>query len=226
MTGSSRAFAPEIPDPLDRGSGLDWLRDFFTPAPPRLDISGKRVLVRPPRIDDWRAWSRLRAHFSRFLQPWEPSWTLDALSRSAYRRRLKQYAADWESDQGYNFLIFCRDEQPQLVGGIALNNLQRGVAESAVMGYWMGEHFAGRGYMREAVPLVLDFAFHRLGLHRIEAACLEENTRSRNLLTKAGFQYEGQARSLLKINGVWRDHLVFAILRDDQRGPCSTKAEM
>ena len=219
MTGSSRAFAPETPEPRDGGSGLNWLRDFLTPVPPRLELAGRRVLVRAPRADDWHEWSRLRARSWRFLQPWEPSWSLDALSRPAYRRRLKQYAADWERDDGYSFMIFCRDDRPQLVGGIALNNVQRGVADSAVMGFWMGEPFAGQGYMREAVPLVLDFAFHKLGLHRVEAACLEENARSRSLLTKAGFQFEGEARGLLKINGVWRDHLVFAILRDDPRGP-------
>ncbi|MDR3448741.1 MAG: GNAT family protein, partial [Alphaproteobacteria bacterium] len=55
--------------------------------------------------------------------------------------------------------------------------------------------------------------------HRIEAACLEDNARSRGLLAKAGFQYEGRARGLLKINGVWRDHMVFAVLRDDLRAP-------
>ena len=219
MTGSSHAFAPETPDPQDRGAGLDWLRDFFTSAPPPLELPGKRVLVRSPRVADWHEWSRLRARSWRFLQPWEPSWTLDALSRPAYRRRLKQYAADWERDEGYSFMVFSRDDRPQLVGGIALNNVQRGVADSAVMGYWMGEPFAGQGYMREAVPLVLDFAFYKLGLHRVEAACLEENTRSHSLLTKAGFQHEGEARGLLKINGAWRDHLVFAILRDDPRGP-------
>ena len=219
MTGSSRAFAPETPEPRDGGSGLNGLRAFLTPVPPRLELAGRRVRVRAPRADDWHEWSRLRARSWRFLQPWEPSWSLDALSRPAYRRRLKQYAADWERDDGYSFMIFCRDDRPQLVGGIALNNVQRGVADSAVMGYWMGEPFAGQGYMREAVPLVLDFAFHKLGLHRVEAACLEENARSRSLLTNAGFQFEGEARGLLKINGVWRDHLVFAIQRDDPRGP-------
>lgn len=219
MTGSSRAFAPETRDPEDGGSVMGWLRDFFTAAPPPLDLAGRRVLVRTPRPGDWPEWSRLRAQSWSFLQPWEPSWTLDALTRPAYRRRLKQYAADWERDEGYSFLIFSQTEPRQLVGGIALTNLHRGVADSAMIGYWMGEPFAGRGYMREALPLVLDFAFYKIGLHRVEAACLEDNERSRALLTKTGFQYEGLARGLLKINGAWRDHLVFAVLRDDLRAP-------
>ena len=218
MTGSSRAFAPDPAGLSARGSGMSWLRDFFTPPPPPLELPGKRVLVRTPRAEDWPQWSSLRAQSWSFLQPWEPSWSLDALTRPAYRRRLKQYAADWERDEGYSFLIFSQTEPRQLVGGIALTNLHRGVADAAMIGYWMGEPFAGRGYMREALPLVLDFAFYKIGLHRVEAACLEDNARSRGLLAKTGFQYEGQARGLLKINGIWRDHLVFAVLRDDLRG--------
>ena len=72
--------------------------------------------------------------------------------------------------------------------------------------------------MSAALPLVLDFAFERLRLHRIEAACLPSNVPSRALLLRSGFHEEGYARSYLLINGKWQDHLLFAILREDWRG--------
>ena len=81
----------------------------------------------------------------------------------------------------------------------------------------MGEAYAGQGYMREATNLALDFAFGGLRLHRVEAGCLPRNARSIGLLTRLGFTHEGLARAYLEINGVWEDHLLFAILATDPR---------
>jgi ribosomal-protein-alanine N-acetyltransferase len=127
---------------------------------------------------------------------------------------VSRYAEDWRTDQAYNLLIFALDET--LLGGIGLSNIRRGVSETASLGYWVGEAFAGQRYMTEALPLVLDFAFDRLGLHRVEAACLPSNTPSRSLLRRAGFRQEGYAREYLCIEGKWQDHLLFAILRGDR----------
>jgi ribosomal-protein-alanine N-acetyltransferase len=65
---------------------------------------------------------------------------------------------------------------------------------------------------------VVHYAFDRLDLSRIEAACLPENTASRGLLEKCGFNYEGVAQSYLQINGRWRTHVLYAALRPDRRG--------
>jgi len=116
-------------------------------------------------------------------------------------------------EQAYNLFIFTHDES--LIGGVGLSNLRRGVSESANLGYWIGEPFAQQGYMTAALPLVLAFAFERLRLHRVEAACLPTNTPSRSLLVRAGFRQEGYARQYLCIEGKWQDHLLFAILRED-----------
>jgi len=105
-----------------------------------------------------------------------------------------------------------------LVGGVGLSNLRRGVSETASLGYWIGEPHARQGLMTAALPLVLDFAFERLRLHRVEAACLPTNVPSRALLLRTGFQQEGYARNYLLIDGKWQDHLLFAILREDWRG--------
>ena len=99
-----------------------------------------------------------------------------------------------------------------LVGGLSLSNVRRGVAQTATLGYWAGEPYAGRGYTTDAVRGAVRFAFKTLGLHRVEAACVPENDRSRRVLEKAGFESEGRAREYLKINGVWRDHLLFGVV--------------
>ena len=176
-------------------------------------LTSDRVFLRPPERGDYEAWASLRAGSRDFLSPWEPNWPPDALSRTNFRARVARYAEDWRTDQAYNFFIFAHDET--LIGGIGLSNIRRGVSETASLGYWVGEPFARQRYMTSALPLVVDFAFERLGLHRLEAACLPTNTPRRSLLAKAGVQQEGYAREYLCIAGKWQDHLLFAILRGD-----------
>ncbi len=190
-------------------------RLFLARAEP-FRLAGERVSLRAPERGDYEDWASLRAHSRDFLAPWEPSWPADALSRASFRARVARYAEDWRTDQAYNLFIFNHDET--LIGGIGLSNLRRGVSETASLGYWVGEPFARRGYMTCALPLVLDFAFDRLRLHRIEAACLPSNVPSRALLIRAGFRQEGYARQYLCIGGKWQDHLLFAMVREDWGG--------
>ncbi|HEY5598974.1 MAG TPA: GNAT family protein, partial [Kiloniellales bacterium] len=168
----------------------------------------------PPVQRDWREWAALRAESREFLVPWEPTWPYDALTRGAFRRRLKIYKSEARQGSSFSFLVFRRADDV-LLGGVTLSNLRRGVAQAGSLGYWIGESYARQGYMTEALAAVLNFAFVRLGLHRVEAACLPDNLASRALLLKCGFAEEGYAREYLRINGRWQDHLLFAILRRD-----------
>lgn len=181
---------------------------------PQVRLDAPRVYLRPPRANDWQDWSALRATSRAFLTPWEPSWPADALERSAFQRRLRRQASEWRNDEGFSFLIFTKPDEI-MVGGLGITNVRRGVAQMASIGYWTGRDFVRRGYMTEAVNAALEFAFTQLGLHRIEAACIPDNLASKGLLEKIGFRKEGEARAFLKINGEWRDHLLYAILRDE-----------
>lgn len=173
-----------------------------------------RLYLRPPARDDWKQWAEIRAISRDYLVPWEPTWPDDALTRAAFRRRLARYAEDWSLDRGYAFMVFQRDDDA-LVGGITLANVRRGVAQSCSYGYWVGRPYAGKGYMTEAVRGACRFSFDELNLHRVEAACLPTNEPSKRVLRKSGFHYEGLARSYLKIDGIWQDHMLFALLRDE-----------
>ncbi|WP_299397113.1 GNAT family N-acetyltransferase [Pelagibius sp.] len=189
---------------------------FRGDGPLSVRLEGPRVYLCPPRMADWRTWALLREESREFLVPWEPTWPHDALTRQAFRRRLKAYNQEWRQGTGFSFLVY-RLGDSGLMGGVTLSNVRRGVAQAASMGYWIGERFARQGYMTEAVLAVVEFAFEELGLHRIEAACLPHNDPSRSLLLKVGFRQEGYARQYLRINGKWQDHLLFELLRDDPR---------
>jgi ribosomal-protein-alanine N-acetyltransferase len=185
---------------------LDWI----TPEP-ALTLHGEKVRLRPPRMGDYRAWSDLRRISRDFLQPWEPTWPEDDLSRASFRRRLSIYTRDLELAQGYAFFVFRRSDD-RLVGGVNLRDVRRGVAQMGALGYWVGQPYARSGYTLDGVKAVCNFGFRQLGLHRLEAACLPENEASHRLLLRAGFEQEGLARAYLKINGRWADHLLFGMI--------------
>lgn len=179
-------------------------------------LRGQRIYLREPQMCDFEVWARLREQSRPFLIPWEPSWNDDDLTKSAFRHRVKCAQDETSEGTGYPFFIF-RNNDRQLVGGITLANIRCGVAQNGMIGYWSGAAHAGKGYMTEALSLVISFSFEQLRLHRIEAACIPHNVRSVRLLEKAGFQREGLLRSYLKINGFWQDHLLFALLEGDIR---------
>ena len=184
---------------------LDWI------APEsglRLECEG--IYLRAPKASDYGEWRELRAASKSFLQPWEPTWPADDLTRSAFRRRLTAYSRDRDLGVAYPFFVF-RGEDEALTGGITLSNVRRGVAQMGSIGYWCGKPFARHGHTLAAVRALSEFAFRTLGLHRLEAACIPENAPSRALLAKAGFTEEGFARAYLKINGAWRDHVLFGL---------------
>ena len=183
------------------------------PLPP---INGDGVILRTPQMADFAAWAELREKSRQFLTPWEPTWPADDLTRQAFRQRIRRYAEDLRTDQAYPFFLF-RKEDGALLGGLALANVRRGVAQAGSLGYWVGAPHARRGHMTAAVRALVPAAFDMLRLHRVEAACIPSNTASTRLLEKCGFRREGYARAYLCINGQWQDHLLYARLGTDPR---------
>ncbi|WP_201403134.1 GNAT family N-acetyltransferase [Kaistia sp. 32K] len=194
---------------------MEFLRSVV-PFHPMPEIRTGMVLLRPPALSDFAAWASLRAESRAFLTPWEPLWPVDDLTRGAFKRRLRRYQREIRESTGYPFLVFTADGR-QLVGGLTLSHVVRGVTQSCSLGYWMGAPYAGKGLMTAAVKAVIPFVFDTLRLHRLEAACLPHNAASIRLLEKAGFSREGYARRYLCIEGRWQDHLLYAIVSDDPR---------
>jgi ribosomal-protein-alanine N-acetyltransferase len=177
-------------------------------------LRGEGLYLRPATATDFSSWSRLRAASRAFLEPWEPTWPDDDLTQSAFRRRLRRQNEDIARDEAYAFLIFDQTSD-ELVGGITLGGVRRGVSQSGTLGYWMGAPHAGKGRMTRAVAAAVEFAFLKLRLHRVEAACIPDNAPSIALLERNRFQREGYARGYLKIDGAWRDHVLFALVESD-----------
>lgn len=192
---------------------------FFRRDPPAL--IGDRVTLRMPVMSDYREWATLRHQSRKFLEPWEPRWAADELDRPAWRQRLARYRQDASQGSAVAFFIY-ETATGNLVGGITIGNIRYGVALCGQIGYWVGERYAGKGYMLAALRMVSRHAFETLRLHRLEAACIPDNERSIRVLEKAGFHREGLLRAYLRINGIWQDHYLYALIAED-RGAFTAK---
>lgn len=183
----------------------------------RVRIETERMTLRLPQHSDFRAWAALRADSRDFLAPWEPVWSADHLSRKSFTNRV--YWASRAHSAGTAMPLFLiRRADDMLLGAVTVDNIRRGPAQAATVGYWIGAPFARAGYMSEALRAVIHHAFTALDLSRLESACLPENAASRGVLEKCGYKYEGVAQSYLQINGRWRNHVLYANLRGDRRG--------
>ncbi|MCT8161346.1 GNAT family N-acetyltransferase [Pseudoruegeria sp. SHC-113] len=183
----------------------------------KLRLASERLLLRLPVHGDFRGWANLRQESAEFLKPWEPTWSEAHLTRKSFTNRVYWAQRSAAQDTAVPLFLFHR-EHGGLIGAITLDNIRRGPAQSATLGYWVGARHARQGYMAEAIAAVVHHAFHEMDLSRIEAACLPENAASRGVLEKSGFKYEGVAQSYLQINGRWRNHVLYANLRGDRRG--------
>jgi [ribosomal protein S5]-alanine N-acetyltransferase len=185
-------------------AGKDSRRHPYTPA-----MVPRRVRIRPLEPGDEREFLERVRSSKRLHRPW--SYPPD--TPEAFRRLIGS-----GNDERMVRLVAYRIEDGALVGCFGVGEIVRGHFQNAYLGYYAFEPFAGQGFMREGLELVVRYAFEELRLHRLQAAIQPENERSLALVRAAGFRREGLARRYLKIGGRWRDHELWAITVEDVRG--------
>jgi [ribosomal protein S5]-alanine N-acetyltransferase len=176
-------------------------------------LSHGLLRLRPLVISDRRAWRRVRQRNMVWLSRWDASTPpgSDARPRtfgSMVRVMHKEARAGRQ-------LPFAVEYDGQFVGQLTVNNIVRGSAQFASIGYWIDEDYAGQGLMTRAVAMAIDHCFFVLKLHRIEVAIRPENTASLRVVEKLGIPEVGFAHRYLHIDGEWRDHRLFAVTRED-----------
>lgn len=179
-------------------------------------LRGRRVELRPLVASDWPAWSEVRSRCRDWLVPWEPrlppGFADPATDPAVFAQRCA--LRDRERDLGvaFGFGLFVDD---RFVGEVNLNAVQRGAFQNAYIGYWVDQACAGRGYVPEAVVVLFRFAFETLGLHRIQISIVPRNRASRRVAEKLDLRDEGIARRYIEINGVWEDHVRYALTAEE-----------
>lgn len=185
------------------------------PGPLNL-LNGRRVYLRPLNLNDFEAWREVRRRCSGWLTKWEPmvrEGQPDTVEdRQAFSARCSMRSREMQLGTSYSFGVFIDGE---FSGEINLNSVHRGAQQSAYVGYWIDERHAGHGYMPESVVVLMGFAFDQLGLHRIQISIIPRNQASRRVVEKLGLRDEGIAERYLEINGVWEDHIRYAITAEE-----------
>jgi ribosomal-protein-alanine N-acetyltransferase len=169
------------------------------------DACGPRVGIRRPAPSDREEFLALAQESRAFLSPWIDSPDTD--------ERFDAYLRRAESENEYPALV-CDAESRRIVGVINVSCIVRGFFQSAYVGFWIGAPFARRGYMGEALPLLVRYVFEELGLHRLEANIQPGNAASIALVRRCGFNKEGFSPKYLQVFGEWRDHERWAIRAD------------
>ena len=169
-------------------------------------MSSKKVYLRAPEPDDFETLSKLyqrsRRHFTGYANSTFTRGRFDSLVRDA----------DLEGNKSY---LICRLDDESIVGTINVSQIFRKSFQNAYLGYQLFAGCTGNGYIAEAVGIVIRHAFINLGLHRLEANVQPQNRPSIAVVRRNGFTKEGFSRRYLKVNGRWRDHERWAILKED-----------
>lgn len=179
-------------------------------------LVGARVLLRPLVADDFAQWHEVRTVNEEWLTQWEPRRVAGqpdvVQSRQAFASRCAARQRERQLGTGFGFGVFV---EGRLIGEMNVSSLQRGPFQNAYVGYWVDQRLAGQGYIPEALVVAMNFAFEELHLHRLQIAIIPRNGPSRRVVEKLGIRMEGMAERYLEINGIWEDHLRYAITLEE-----------
>ena len=182
----------------------------------RTELKGRRVTLRPLNSHDFDGWREVRRRNVDWLTKWEPrqpeGYPNDTVDRVAFSARCGAREREWQLGTGFGFGIFVGG---RFGGEMNLSGVQRGPFQNAYVGYWIDEKWAGQGLMPEALVVVAHHAFEDLHLHRIQISIIPRNQASRRVVDKLGLRNEGTALRYLEINGVWEDHVRYAITAEE-----------
>jgi ribosomal-protein-alanine N-acetyltransferase len=176
-------------------------------------LSTDEVLLRPLTMRDRGAWRAARQRNADWLRPWDATVPPGSGGRpTSYRALVRRLGK--QARQGTT-MPFAIEVEGRFAGQVTVNNIVRGSAQFAALGYWVDREFAGRGVVPRAVALVIDHCFLTAGLHRIEIAIRPENSNSLRVVEKLQLNEVGYAPRFLHIDGAWRDHRIFAVTAEE-----------
>ncbi|WP_195972870.1 GNAT family N-acetyltransferase [Clostridium thermobutyricum] len=173
---------------------------------PIIKLQGENIYLRNLTPNDSEEILNYYNKNKKHLEKFEPSRDKDFYTLETQQSLLNESYKQFLNGTSYELGII---KDNKIIGKIRLSNIVYGVFKSGILGYSIDEDFQGKGYMKEAVNLIVEYSFNDLDLHRIEASALVRNERSKNVLLGCGFEELGINKKYLFINGIWEDHITF-----------------
>lgn len=163
------------------------------------------LILREPKLEDETAFLAMTQQSQTFHHPWVKA----PLTHSEF----VEYIQRCQQPNQKSFII-CSTENA-IVGVFNINEIVYGCFQSAYLGFYVSQAYAGKGWMNNGLKLLLNKAFVELSLHRLEANIQPTNKSSIWLVQRNDFRKEGYSPRYLKINNEWRDHERWALTIED-----------
>ena len=179
-----------------------------------LRVKGEKVFLRYVTLDDFDEMMQIFRESLKFYK----NLVTPPLDLESFRIYVER-----NLDEANECFVICRNEDEKIVGAINLSQIFRKGFQNAYLGYSLGIKYTGKGYMTEAINLILKYSFNTLKLHRIEANIQPHNTASIEVVKRCGFSKEGFSPKYLKVSGKWRDHERWAIIKESWKNETSHK---
>ncbi len=173
---------------------------------PMIQLKGENIILRNLTPNDAEGLLLYYTKNKKHLEKFEPTRDNEFFTIECQRNLLNESYKQFLNGTSIDLAIIKDDI---IIGKVRLSNIVYGVFKSGILGYSIDEDYQGRGYMKEAVNLVVNYAFKDLDLHRVEASVLLENERSKGVLLGTGFKELGINEKYLFINGIWQDHITY-----------------
>ena len=185
-----------------------------------MEIRTERLIIRSLTVDDIPL---LQNYFFRnrfFLKRWEPARPDSYYTRDSLFKMLAAEKIDEKRRTAIRVYLFLKENPTVLIGFAALTSIQYGYVLSCQLGYKLDSEYINRGLMSETLSSLIDYAFHSLGLHRIESNVMPTNMPSRRIMEKFQFTEEGIKKRYRKINGTWEDHIQYSLYNKELEIDC------
>ncbi len=174
----------------------------------------ERLILRPLLQFDTPIIQNFYEENADHLRPWQ----ITPLSQTTdFHEQVQNWLEEQKEGRSIRFLLFLKnDPEGKVIGLCNFTQIFRGGFQACYLGYQMGKKHEGKGLMYEALKTAIEYMFKIQNLHRIMANYMPSNKRSGALLKRLGFTIEGKAEKYLLINGYWEDHILTALLTDQE----------
>jgi RimJ/RimL family protein N-acetyltransferase len=171
-------------------------------------LVGERVYLRPLSLEDTETY---------FQQLFDPEVRrLTGTTRAFTKEGIHRYIDGKSQDSSTVLLFICLKDTDEVIGDIALQDIDS-INRNSNIRIAIASEYQGKGYGSEAMPLMLDYGFGILNMHRIELEVFSYNSRAIHVYEKLGFKQEGIQRDYLYYNHKYHDCIKMSILEDEFR---------